>query len=175
VITRGRPDDGADAEGSRETTFSAAWLALLPAVYLIHLLDERLSGIGTAEFATRYLEIRFTNSAWLAVNAPSFLAFAASALLVARHRWPDWVAVALATHLALHGLGRVPTSAWFATLAPGVVSGLAVCLPSGVATLLRGHRALTRAQFRIGVLVGLASFQPFWHFLALPFLTSPPP
>ncbi len=149
-------------------------MSLYPAVYFIHLLDERFYGIGTAAFATRYLGIYFTNFAWWAVNIPWFLGFTASASLTASGRCPDWVAVALATHLALHGVGRVPTSAWFVTIAPGLLSGLVLCLPLAIATFVRAHRTLPRAQVGIGVLVGLASFQPFLHFVLLPFLPPPP-
>ena len=34
---------------ARARIFWAAWLWLFPAVYLAHLLDERLFGLGTAE------------------------------------------------------------------------------------------------------------------------------
>lgn len=154
--------------------FPTAWLWSFPAVYLIHLLDERCYGIGTATFATEYLDIYFTDAAWLAVNVPSFLAVTAAAWLVARRTWPDWVAVALATHLALHGLGRLPASMWFGTVAPGLLSGLVLCTPLALATFARGYRSLPRAQLGTGVLVGIASFQPLWHLLLLPVLPSAP-
>ncbi len=156
-----------------EGTLTGSWLWLFPPVYFVHLLDERFFGVGTAEFATQYLGIYFTNAAWLAVNVPSFSALTVTTWLVARRSWPDWVVVALSTHVALHALGRIPTSLWFATIAPGLLSGLLLCLPLAIVSTIRAHRALPRAQLRLGVLVGLASFQPFWHFLLLPILPTP--
>ena len=82
---------------------------LYPIVYLVHLIDERYYSIGTAEFSTQQFGVYFTNQAWWAVNVPSLIVLAATATLVARHVWPQWLAVALATHVALHGLMRVPT------------------------------------------------------------------
>ncbi len=152
----------------------SAAVMLYPGVYLVHLIDERYYGIGTADFATQYFGIYFTNEAWWAVNVPSLMMLTATATLVARQVWPRWLAVALATHLALHGLMRVPTSAWTLTIAPGLISGLLLCLPLSVITLLWGWSALPRTQFRNGILVGIASFQHLWHFLLLPVLPGGP-
>jgi hypothetical protein len=155
--------------------YSTAWLSLFPVVYLAHLVDERCWGIGTVDFATRYFGIHFTNAAWWAVNVPSIALLTLAAVLTARGTWPQWVAVALAMHLALHGLGRVPTSWWTHQIAPGLVTGLALCTPLAVATLWRGHAILPRRDFVRGVLVGASSFQPFWHVVLLPVLPSAPP
>ncbi len=164
---------GAAARGE-EAAAAAGWLWLLPPAYAIHLLDERLWGMGTAEFATRYLGMYFTNEAWLWLNAPSLVAFTAVGALAARRAGPAWLGVALATHLTLHALGRVPTSLWFAMVAPGVVSGLLVNLPVAVPILVRGARRLPRRALRHGVLAGIASFQPLWHFVLLPVLPEAP-
>jgi hypothetical protein len=159
--------------------YSRTWLALFPLVYLIHLVDERCYWIGTAEFATRYLGIYFTNAAWWAVNVPSFVLLAGAAWLTARGVWPQWVAVALAVHLALHGLGRVPTSLFALRVAPGLVTGLLLCTPLAAATLWRARTALSRRELcrreiARGLLAGAASFQPFWHYALLPLLPSAP-
>ena len=142
-----------------EPAFPASWLWLFPAVYLVHLADERFYWIGTADFATRYLGMYFTNGAWLLVNAPSFVALLLATWLVARGTWPAWVVVALATHLALHTLGRVPGAIWFGVMAPGLLSGLLACLPLAAFALARAFQRLSRRELRNGVLVGIASFQ----------------
>jgi hypothetical protein len=154
--------------------YSRAWLALFPVVYLLHLADERYYWIGTADFATQYLGIYFTNSAWWAINVPSMLLLAGVTVLLARGRWPEWVAIPLAVHLALHGLGRVPTSLATSTVAPGLLSGLILCTPLSAATLWKARRAFSGAQWRAGVLAGVLSFQPFWHFALLPVLPRGP-
>lgn len=156
-----------------QPVFSRAWLAWFPVVYLLHLVDERYYWIGTANFATQYLGIYFTNAAWWAINVPSMLLLAGVAALVARGRWPEWVAIALAVHLALHGLGRVPTSLWTGTIAPGLLSGVLLCAPLSAATLWKA-RSLSGAHWRAGVLAGVVSFQPFWHFALLPVLPRGP-
>ena len=156
---------------SRPTASAAA---LYPVAYLLHLIDERYYWIGTADFSTQFFGVYFTNEAWWAVNVPSLVIVTVTAILVVRQVWPQWLAVALATHVALHGVMRVPTSAWMLTIAPGLISGLVLCIPLSVFTLIWGWSALRRTQFRNGILVGIASFQPLWHFLLLPVLPPAP-
>lgn len=154
--------------------YSGAWLSLFPAIYLVHLVDERFFGIGTAIFSTRYFGIYFTNAAWWAVNVPSVIALSLAALLVARGSWPQWVVVALAIHLLLHGLLRVPTSLWTFTIAPGLITGLLLCTPLAAATLWRARTAFSKRDAIRGLFAGAASFQPLWHLVLLPVLPAPP-
>ncbi|MGI9592040.1 MAG: hypothetical protein ACR2P8_11780 [Myxococcota bacterium] len=154
--------------------FSTAWLAVFPVVYLVHLVDERYFWIGTAEFSTRYFGIYFTNGAWWAVNVPSLLLVILASVLTARGTWPQWVAIALAVHLLLHGLLRIPTSLWTLEIAPGLLTGVALCAPLAAATLRRGYGAFPRPEWNRGLVVGLLSFQPLWHAVLLPFLPAGP-
>lgn len=146
-----------------------AWLWAFPAVYFVHLADERFYWIGTARFATEYLGILFTNEAWWWVNVPSLLLFVAATVAAVRGWWQPWIAVAFAVHLALHGLGRVPTSLWTGTIAPGLLSGLSLCTPLAFWTFWRA-RVLARPELVRGAVWGVLSFQPFWHFALYPFL-----
>ena len=154
--------------------YSNAWLSLFPVVYLAHLADERWFWIGTADFSTRYFGIYFTNSAWWAINVPSMIVLALATALLARGSWPQWVAIALAIHLALHGLLRVPTSLWTLAIAPGLITGFLLCIPLSAATLWRARRAFSRREAVNGLIAGVASFQPLWHFALLPLLPRGP-
>jgi len=154
--------------------FRPGWVWLFPTAYLIHLLDERFYWIGTARFATEYLDIYFTDAAWLWVNLPSLLLVALVSWLVVRGTWPEWLLVALAVHFLAHSLGRLPTSVWHGTIQPGLVSGLLLCAPLGLATLAKGLRVFSRRELTLGFVVGIASIQPLWHFAMLPWLPSPP-
>ena len=165
-----------DAPGLlRESTDSqhpTRWVWLFPPVYLAHLIDERFYGIGTAEWASHHTGVCFSNAAWLAVNVPSFLLLTLAAWLVARRSWPLWVAVALATHVGIHGVGRVVGSLVFESVSPGVVTGVIACLPLALFTYMRTARVLSRGQLLAGFLVGVATLQPLWHGLLLSVLPS---
>ena len=128
--------------------------------------------MGTAQWASHHTGIYFTNTAWLAVNVPSFLLLTLATWLVARRSWPMWVAVALATHLGLHAVSRVVGSFAFESVSPGVLTGVIACLPLGVLTYVRTARFLSRGQLIAGLLVGIATLQPLWHALLLLVLPS---
>jgi hypothetical protein len=150
------------------------WLWLFPPVYFIHLLDERYFGIGTADFAAQQFDIYFTNTAWWWVNVPSMLLLTLATALLVRGTWPAWVAIALAVHLSYHGLGRVPTSLWTSSIAPGLLSGLLLCTPLALATAVWARGRFSRPQVLRGLVAGHASFQPLWHLLLLPILPEAP-
>jgi hypothetical protein len=160
--------------GSENEPFSARWLWLFPPAYLIHLLDERFWGSGTANWAYLHTGTYFTNEAWLAVNVPSMILLTVAAGLCAARIWPQWVAIALAIHFVLHTLVRVVGTPLSGVIAPGLVSGVLVCLPLAVPTLRRGYRALPWPAFRNGLVVGILSFQPLWHTILLPLLPRGP-
>ncbi len=161
-------------EGSRSTA-AARWVSLYPLVYLTHLIDERFFGAGTATWWAERTGVYFTNSGWLAVNIPSFALMTLAAWLVARRTWPSWVAVSLATHIALHALVRIWGTALYLSLSPGVLTGVALCLPLSIYTWRLAARSLHRTDLLRGAAVGLASFQPVWHTLLLPILPEGPP
>ena len=154
--------------------FSHSWLWLFPPVYLVHLIDERLFANGTAAWATQHMGVYLTNEAWLIINVVWFFFFTLSTWLVARGTWPDWVVLALATHIAVHSLARVWGSLVFAGWSPGVVSGVTLCLPLAAATFARSFRRMAPRQVVTGLIVGGASLQPLWDFLMLPVLSPRP-
>jgi hypothetical protein len=144
-------------------------------VYFVHLLDERFCGVGTANWSTAYSPVDFSNYAWLWVNATSMLVFALVVVLIARRTLPEWIVVGLSVHLLLHALMRVVGTVVFASLWPGLVSGVLLCLPLASWSLIHGYRNLPRQAARLGVLVGALSFQPLWHGVLYPFLSGAPP
>ena len=155
--------------------FSQRWLWFFPPAYLVHLFDERFFGNGTAAWATEHMGVYLTNEAWLVINVVWILGFTLATWLVSRGTWPQWVVVALATHLVVHSLTRVWGSAVFAGWSPGVVSGVSICLPLAVMSLARGLRQLPLRQFATGLVAGAASLQGLWDFLMLPVLSPRPP
>ncbi len=145
-----------------------------PIVYFVHLLDQWFWGPGAAQWATAHGTLYFTNYAWLWVNVPSMFILTLAALLTARQQLPAWVAVALGVHLALHALMRIAATAVFSSVPPGLVTGVLMCLPLAIPTLLRGYQGLPAREFRLGVLAGLLSFQPLWHLVLYPVLPHGP-
>ena len=152
---------------------AAVW-AFIP-VYLIHLLDERFWGVGTANWAAAHIPVYFTNYAWLWVNIPSAAVLSIVVVMVARGVLPEWAVVALSIHLLLHTLMRVIGTLAFTSLSPGLVSGVLLCLPLALWCLTRARRCMPNQALRWGAIAGVASFQPLWHGVLYPFLPGAPP
>ncbi len=161
-------------DSNDDQPFSRPWLWLFPPAYLAHLIDERFWGPGTANWAYANTGVYFTNAGWLAVNIPSMVLLTVAAALAAARVWPQWVGVALAVHFALHALVRIIGTAATAQVAPGVVTGVLICLPLALPTLSRGYRRLSMPDYRKGLLAGVFSFQPLWHTVLLPLLPKGP-
>jgi len=154
--------------------FPRPWLWLFPPGYLVHLIDERFFGIGTAAWATAHMDVYLTNDAWLIINIVWFLGLSALTWLIARGSLPDWAALVLATHFAIHSLTRVWGSAAFPGWSPGVVSGVLIGLPWSVAMFYRGTRELEPRRIALAVALGVLSLQPVWDFFMLPILSPRP-
>ena len=148
---------------------------LFPVVYLIHLLDERFFGVGTANWSTLNDILYFTNEGWLWVNIPSFLLMLAASSAAGRGRLPQWVFVSIAMHLLLHGLMRISGSVVMPTLAPGVVTGALLCVPVSTFVYRRALGVLRPATLVRASLVGVATLQPVYHWLLHPWLPQPLP
>ena len=161
------------SENSDRVFPAVAVLGFAP-VYFVHLLDERFWGIGTANWATTHTPFYFTNYAWLWVNVPSMLLLALVVVLIARRRVPEWAVVALSVHLVLHSVTRIFGTLIFASVSPGVISGVVICLPLAFWCLARGYRQLPKPDLRMGMIAGVLSFQPMWHSIIFPFLPAAP-
>ena len=162
-------------EHSTAVVFPKHWLSLFPVVYLVHLLDERFFGDGTAAWATQHMDVNLTNDAWLVINVVWFCGLSLVTWLVSQGRLPEWVVVSLATHLLVHSVTRVWGSAVFAGWSPGVLSGVTICLPWAAVTLIRVNPVLSRRQLVAGVACGVLSLQPLWDFVMLPLLNRSAP
>ncbi len=63
--------------------------------------------------------------------------------------------IALATIVTINAMLHVGGSLLSASYSPGVVTGVLLWLPLGVAALARGHRVLSERRFLSGVLIGV--------------------
>ncbi|GEM_PF-6757334 len=138
---------------------------ILPLVYLVHLLDERIFGDGTAAWATTYGGVDFTNEAWLAVNVASFALLFGAAFATDRRRFPEWVFATLAVHLLLHAFVHVGGTLARPVPFPGVLTSVVLLLPVSLVLLRRAARSLPRARFALGCGVGILTMQPIYDFL----------
>ena len=132
------------------------WLLALPASYLAHVGEEWCVGEGFASWTQRVVAVPVSETRFAVVNAIAAPLFLLGTLLaIIRPSW-TWFTVMFGTivliNCALHVLG----SAFTASYSPGVVTGLALYLPLGLAVMRRGHSRSSGVPFWAAVLLGVA-------------------
>jgi hypothetical protein len=132
------------------------WPLLLPLAYLVHLAEEQWTGGGFPAWVSSTVGAPLTEARFVVINAVAWpLALGVCAAAVA---WPKlcWPVLAVAAVLALNGAVHLLGSLATASDSPGVVSGVLVYLPLGLATLRRGRGAVTPGAFLGALLTGVA-------------------
>ncbi|HVS30750.1 MAG TPA: HXXEE domain-containing protein [Thermoanaerobaculia bacterium] len=140
----------------------AWWLLVLPASYLLHLAEEWWGGEGFAMWTARAVGSPVSTSRFLVLNGivwPLFFILTVMAILRPKLAWfPATFATVILINTALHALGALATSSY----SPGLITGLLLYLPSGLAALSLARRSLTPASFTLAVLSGV-----FFHGLVI--------
>lgn len=142
------------------------WLWALPFVYAIHIADEFLVGDGLFTWVGAI--VPFSAGSFLGVN---FMIVSLIAVAVALARHTDsgrFLAVAVFTQFALHGLIVHPGwSLWAGHASPGFATGTLLLLPFAVAGFRGACSLLPRTQITRGVIVGALLFasQDLWRVI----------
>jgi hypothetical protein len=138
-----------------EASFPGTWAWLFPASYLVHIAEEYWAPPGFFSWASEFFAVTFTARVFLAANALFFTVMVTVVVLFVRRALGAWVVVALGTFVTingtLHGLGTVASGHY----CPGLVSGVVLWIPLGVATLARAARCLDRRALRTGIVAGV--------------------
>lgn len=132
-----------------------AWV--LPAAYLVHLLEEYFTGVTLPVWLNTHLDADLSNSDFLTVNgiAMAIVLFNAVTFSVGRGRMTVMVAIitVFLVNGLLHGLG----SLYWGQYSPGTITGLAIYVPLGLLALYRLWQVLRRNVWQVGLAVGLVA------------------
>ena len=139
---------------SSERIFSGTWAWLFPASYLVHIAEEYWVPPSFYSWASAFFGVTFTARVFLVANALFFAIMVTAVMLVIRRVWSPWVLVALATFVTMNGLLHLVGTVASGVYSPGLVSGVLLWVPLGVATLARA-RLLAGQALRTGVVVGV--------------------
>jgi hypothetical protein len=132
------------------------WSWLFPATYILHILEEGLAGERFYNWSHRIIGRRIPARAFLVLNA-SFLGLMVAAAVVLRSGEGPWLLPTLGTITALNGLGHFAGSVITRSYSPGVITGLLLWMPLGIAALLLSKQALPMGAWWQGVIAGLLS------------------
>lgn len=126
----------------------------MPLAYTLHLAEEWWGGEGFASWTARVLGAEVSETRFLVVNGiawPLFTTLTILALFRPSWRW-FWVCFAalVVLNASLHLLGSLASGSY----SPGLITGLALYLPLGIATL-RGRFVESPVTYRWGVAAGI--------------------
>jgi hypothetical protein len=130
------------------------WLWLFPATYLAHILEEAFAGERFYIWIRRITDRTLSLRTFLALNGLFFAAMVVAIIVLQASRAP-WLLPALGTLVLVNGLGHLAGTTATRTYSPGLVSGVLLWLPLGLAALLLSWRQLSRTTFWYGVAAGV--------------------
>jgi hypothetical protein len=133
------------------------WPLLLPASYLLHLVEEWFGGEGFAVWTRRALGQPVSTTRFLILNAVVWPLFTALTLAAIKKPAVSWFLTSFGTivviNALLHGFGTLASSSY----SPGLVTGLLLYLPLGSLAIRRGLHQLPSGAFARAVFLGVAA------------------
>lgn len=130
---------------------------LFPVSYIAHAAEEYCCGDTFPVWISRLASVHFTATAFLWLNGIALALMFAAAWLATYAVRMRLLLATLATIVVINGAAHAIGSLATASYSPGVVTGVLVWLPLGVAALRHAGRQLTRRSFAMGVALGVAA------------------
>jgi hypothetical protein len=132
-----------------------ALLWLFVPAYALHLVEELWAGPGLPAWIALLVGSRLPVPAFVAINAVAMILLIVGIRRATRTEDAGWIAVTVATIVALNAVLHLLGSIVTGTYSPGTVSGVVVYLPLGLLTLIRAAHQQDAAAFGRGVVAGL--------------------
>jgi hypothetical protein len=130
------------------------WLLVLPLSYLLHLGEEWWGGEGFATWIARIVGSPVSTTRFIVLNSilwPLFCGLTVISIFRPKLAWfPTTFATLVLINAALHVLGSLTTF----TYSPGLITGVLLFLPAGLAALLSGRRSLPASTFTLAACFG---------------------
>ena len=113
------------------------WSWLFPITYVIHITEEFYGGEGYSAYLKRLRGVDMSPTKFLVGQAIGLALIVVGILIARRLNFPQQLLVILGTVVLVNGLSHLGTSLFYREYGPGLVSGVLIWIPFGVATLVR--------------------------------------
>jgi hypothetical protein len=141
---------------SPSTTTAPLWSLLIPATCLVHIVEEYAGGFPE-RFAEQLSLSGPANATFLLANGFFWLLMLGAAGLATRRTGWAWALPCLGTIIALNAVLHLSGALLTGSYSPGIVSGLLLWFPLGIAALSWGRRNLSTRKFRRGIILGVVA------------------
>jgi hypothetical protein len=131
------------------------WAWLFPVTYLVHIAEEYFAGVALAPSPYKIRGANMTPTQFLILNGLACVLLLIGILLSRRFGFRQWLLVCLATVVMVNGLFHVAGTVRIAGYNPGLVSGVLIWIPLGVATLMRMKNRMRPNKYWAAMAVGV--------------------
>ena len=111
------------------------WSWLFPITYVIHIGEEFYGGEGYPAYLKRLRGVDMSPTEFLVGQAIGLALIVVGILIARRLNFPQQLLVILGTVVLVNGLSHLGTSLFYREYGPGLVSGVLIWIPFGVALL----------------------------------------
>lgn len=132
------------------------WSWLFPLTYLIHIVEEFYGGEGYPAYLKRLRGADMSPTKFLVGQAIGLALITIGILIARRLNFPRQLLVLLGTVVFINGLSHLITSSYYREYGPGLISGVLIWIPFGIATLIRFKGNMKPARYWLYVGIGVA-------------------
>jgi hypothetical protein len=131
------------------------WSWLFPLTYLIHIAEEFYGGEGYPAYLKRLRGVNMSGTKFLVGQGIGLTLIVLGILIAHRLHFPRQLLVILGTIVLINGLSHFGTSFYYREYGPGLISGVLIWIPFGLATLVRFKDSMSQRRYWLYVAIGL--------------------
>jgi len=131
------------------------WFWLFPLTLLIHIAEELFGGEGYPAYLKRLRGVSLTPTKFLVGQAIGLALIVFGIFIARRLDFPRQLLVILGTIVAVNGLSHLATSLYYGGYGPGLISGVLIWIPLGMATLIRFKTGMQPHRYWLYVTLGI--------------------
>ena len=136
------------------------WSWLFPLTYIIHIGEEFYGGEGYPAYLKRLRGVEMSSTKFLVGQGIGLALIILGILIARRLSFPRQLLIILAAVVMINGLSHLVTSSYYRQYGPGLISGVLIWIPLGLATLIRFKNDMRAGRywlcFAIGVGINVA-------------------
>lgn len=130
-------------------------LWLFPATYLIHIAEEYWVGGGFSAYIARVRNVNLPPSTFLLMNGIGLALMILGVLLARRFSFTQWLLACFGMITLGNGLSHTINSVVSREYNPGLISGLLIWIPLGLAALVYVKGQMPRRRFWTALAIGI--------------------
>ncbi len=131
------------------------WSWLFPLTYIIHIGEEFYGGEGYPAYLKRLRGVEMSSTKFLVGQAIGLALIVVGILIARRLSFPRQLLVILGTVVLINGLSHLVTSSYYREYGPGLISGVLIWIPFGLATLIRFKNSMRSGRYWLYIVIGV--------------------